>query len=436
MSTGDQTAYIRSKVAERGTQKPATFMRDGFDSWAESSAPAREGGLEKEAAPYSGSGRSSISKKYIDDSQMVHGGSMHGGAISAQDFVALVPKLFEFYNQVKDWTALVKEDLRSPEVPAKYQATAKTIADTLQSIGLGKPPNVALHDACMKHMPPRTGKVGGAATWQEWMDKTGKQLKAAYNWFLANKPAIHFLLKMKSINPPGYDYAAQLERAMTSVGLGRRMGGAYPELGLFKEEAFTGPAKYIYNSSGTKRSLNPLYGGASCSCSTSGRKVGGMMSADQMAAAARAAMEQVKSKARAAEGVVSPNVRSLVAKAQAAEQKARAKVGGMSMSNAATAARLAYKYGGAYTGMFGETYGETAPVSSSRSAPRRMKADSFDGPASGGPPTAQEARLMEMARQMGGRKPSARGAIVKKVMQEQGLSLPQASKYVKQNGLY
>ena len=36
----------------------------------------------------------------------------------------------------------------------------------------------------------------------------------------------------------------------------------------------------------------------------------------------------------------------------------------------------------------------------------------------------------------GGKKPSARGAIVKKVMREQGLSLPQASKYVKEHGLY
>jgi hypothetical protein len=36
----------------------------------------------------------------------------------------------------------------------------------------------------------------------------------------------------------------------------------------------------------------------------------------------------------------------------------------------------------------------------------------------------------------GGRKPSARGAIVKKVMQERGLTLPQASKYVKEKGLY
>ena len=42
-------------------------------------------------------------------------------------------------------------------------------------------------------------------------------------------------------------------------------------------------------------------------------------------------------------------------------------------------------------------------------------------------------------RKVGGRKtraPSARNAIVKKVMREHGLSLPQASKYVKENGLY
>jgi hypothetical protein len=35
-----------------------------------------------------------------------------------------------------------------------------------------------------------------------------------------------------------------------------------------------------------------------------------------------------------------------------------------------------------------------------------------------------------------GRKPSARGAIVKKIMKEKGLSLPMASKYVKEHGLY
>jgi hypothetical protein len=39
-------------------------------------------------------------------------------------------------------------------------------------------------------------------------------------------------------------------------------------------------------------------------------------------------------------------------------------------------------------------------------------------------------------KRVGGKKPSARGAIVRKVMKEQGLSLPQASKYVKDNNMY
>ena len=48
----------------------------------------------------------------------------------------------------------------------------------------------------------------------------------------------------------------------------------------------------------------------------------------------------------------------------------------------------------------------------------------------------ERARDATMKYVRGGRKPSARGAIVKKVMAEKGLSLPQASKYVKENGLY
>jgi hypothetical protein len=321
----------------------------------------------------------------------------------------------------------------------------------------------------MMHMMPRHGgaRIGGAG-WQEWFDKTGKQLKAAYNWFLANKSAIHYLLKMKSINPPGYDYASQLEKAMTSVGLGRhggRHGGAYDEMSMVKSAGPSGPDKFEgladkynslsgpaktkfeqqnkyaldlarehgllgnpsgndkfqgladkYNSlSGPAKTKfaqqnkyaldvarehgligNGRHGGASCTCSSGrhggrvGGRVGGMMSADQMAAAARAAMEQVKAKARSVEGKVIPHVQTMVAKAQALEQKARAKVGGM--------------HGGMYGGMYGGVYG------------------GVHGGRVGG--------------RVGGRAPSARGAIVKKVMAEHGLSLPQASKYVKEHGLY
>ena len=47
MSTGDQTQYIRSKMAERGSERGVSFMRDGFDRWAESETPARSGQMEK-----------------------------------------------------------------------------------------------------------------------------------------------------------------------------------------------------------------------------------------------------------------------------------------------------------------------------------------------------------------------------------------------------
>jgi len=361
MSTGDQTAYIRSKFAERGSMKTPKFMRDGFDAWAESSAPARDGGMEKEPAEMTGLGRDSIGEKYVGGTQM----SMQGG-VTAQDFISLVPKLFEWYEKVKSFTTVVKEDLRDPSMPVKYQPAAKTIANTLEMIGLGRPPHEALYESCMTHMSPRMGgSMHGGAGWQDWFNTVGKNLKSAYDWFLKNKPAIHFILKMKSINPPGKDYPAQLERAMTSVGLGRRHGGALVDdirNNIEKFNAQQADMVASINKSVGKNAMIPK---------------GGAMSAAQMQEAARRAMQEVKSRS---EGVVRPQVSALVAKA--AEVEAR---------------RAKNKKGGASCGCESEgSYG----------------------------------------RPVGGRKPSARGAIVKQVMREQGLSLPQASKYVKENGLY
>ena len=47
MSTGDQSQYMRAKMAERGTSQGVQFSQDGFDKWAESTAPARAGQVEK-----------------------------------------------------------------------------------------------------------------------------------------------------------------------------------------------------------------------------------------------------------------------------------------------------------------------------------------------------------------------------------------------------
>ena len=67
-----------------------------------------------------------------------------------------------------------------------------------------------------------------------------------------------------------------------------------------------------------------------------------------------------------------------------------------------------------------------------RAASERVRDASVSGMVTSAAKRARDA--MSVSR--GGRKPSARGAIVKKVMAEKGLSLPQASKYVKENGLY
>ena len=46
----DYTAYVRGQREERGKTQTGRFMKDGFDRWAESSAPARVGQAEKEPA--------------------------------------------------------------------------------------------------------------------------------------------------------------------------------------------------------------------------------------------------------------------------------------------------------------------------------------------------------------------------------------------------
>jgi hypothetical protein len=60
----------------------------------------------------------------------------------------------------------------------------------------------------------------------------------------------------------------------------------------------------------------------------------------------------------------------------------------------------------------------------------------YMGPSMGTAPKRPGTMRVVGGASCGGRKPSARGEIVKKVMREQGLSLPQASKYVKERGLY
>lgn len=79
MSTGDQTTYVRAKLAERNptgrNRKPATFMKDGFDRWAESTEPMRVGQMEKIAAEET---------------------NMSGGAMSIEDVIRYGKQAHQF----------------------------------------------------------------------------------------------------------------------------------------------------------------------------------------------------------------------------------------------------------------------------------------------------------------------------------------------------
>jgi hypothetical protein len=86
----------------------------------------------------------------------------------------------------------------------------------------------------------------------------------------------------------------------------------------------------------------------------------------------------------------------------------------------------------------------SAPAPSQPSRPSQPSAPAPAPPSSGATPpagmTAKERKIWEQQqaqmRGRGKRKPSARNELVKRVMREKGLNLAQASKYVKENGLY
>ena len=99
MSTGDQTQYVRSKIAERGSERGEHFMMDGFDRWAESSAPARAGQMEKtpaESQMESYGGAMTLSKaKRLQSMMSKHGGAIGGASISVGGIQIPIPEFID-----------------------------------------------------------------------------------------------------------------------------------------------------------------------------------------------------------------------------------------------------------------------------------------------------------------------------------------------------
>lgn len=150
MSTGDDTLYLRSKLATRrgrpdyggpGGQwsSPPQFMKDGYVKWAESTRPAREGGAEKIPA----------------EKQMPR----KGGA----DILQVVDDMTKFYEQAKVYAPKVKSLLRNKTVQGKiakgkYAPQMNKIAEYMDMVGLGH----------MKHDKAMCQRVGGSKSFQEY----------------------------------------------------------------------------------------------------------------------------------------------------------------------------------------------------------------------------------------------------------------------------
>ena len=164
MSTGDQTAYLRSKLATRrkmldyggpgGQWSSPHFARDGFQHWAESSAPAREGGSEKTPAM----------KEMPKEKR--------GGDVIS-DVSAMVTKMTDFYNQVKEKTPILKTLLRDPTAQKiAKKALGSSIGDVMNDIakymemvGLGH----------MTHDREMVRRVGGSKSFKEWAKEEAKE---------------------------------------------------------------------------------------------------------------------------------------------------------------------------------------------------------------------------------------------------------------------
>lgn len=424
MSTGDNSAYIRSKLAERGVSAPVQFMKDGFDKWAESNAPARAGQVEKIAAEPSGGfhgGAMTVSQakhmfkkigseaKHLMKKLHLVGGNRTIWGFELSDTIDQAAdwavKLSEGYLQIKDVLDKFLSDLdrqiikntdySGPDADSddkallEFAKTLKTYFDKWKAL-LSTIEAIAkfIKDNLGQPAPSGSGLRGGASYTETWnnfvtyVEKKFNDLKDLMMWFFEHRVEVYGLLRtLDSLQPLGKTIADVLEPifgkptkkilSSTPTGSGKKL-----TLQFF--------VKMNKKHSGSKHKMS---GGKKCSCHHGG---------------------------------VNPFPSSISTQHDAS--LGMGKHGGKNSKGSTSLMELLGKPSevvvesvGGKRRVGGASYGGIRP-------PRPMPGSDYAPDYSGSA--------------YGGKKPSARGAIVKKVMHEKGLSLPQASKYVKEHGLY
>jgi hypothetical protein len=523
MSTGDQTEYVRGKLAQRGSYPAAKFMRDGFDEWAESETPARVGQMEKEPAEtqmanYGGAMNLSKAKRVL------YGGMSDrrvGGAIEVPEVVQKAineaKKLINLWRSVSSWLDAFMSDLQDqiiddPESSADLVKVATTILQKLKDLKAYKDilDDVASLAGSVGLGRNRSKLRGGAITIAD-VGNYAQQIGKLYGWFSRNKKNLTQILRLKSLQPYGKQLLDAVNPIFALVGLGG--------VGQFETRYVPCTSKGLFGEcvgSFETRKVGGRKKSDECCCDS---MHGGMMSAGQYEKAARAtrisgavsdavaegamlearrqaykqgttakkALQAAKKQAEEATSAAVAAAANAAKKSLGPSGKGRRRGGqepervlepGMSwapvdidprmyaprskeekeeIKRALIEAKLKYGsrarvVGGAFP-WEGEYYAQPAM------GVRMGVEEPYMLPPRGDEPTAQQKKrieeeladfqlerdnMEEMGRQMGmegrrigGRKaPSARGAIVKQVMREHGLSLPQASKFVKEHGLY
>ena len=491
MSTGDQSGYMRAKMAERGTSQGVQFMRDGFDNWAESTTPARAGQVEKmpaETQMQNTGGAMSVAKAKRLAKKMgiitYSDGAMCGGrSFLGVEIPDIVEKAIEYGEKILNFALLVEKKLPEiqeaiqdeiidneddPSITAQDRKMAKAFLPLVASL---KPYLATLKNikAFPDQIKSALGSVGvggnlrGGATAAErfkqavdFLQKAYTKLKTYIDYLTTNGKFLLQLLKLRPLQPIGNEILDKIKPILGLVGLGRKSRKAKCECSD-SEEYHGGRVVYHegvevpgrFNRGGTRSPNDRGY-------------VRGGFGFDFGQLPGFGPQKQIGYSGDSGEpqqGLMmgGPGMQESVYMGEPGKQMGYSGVsmiGGPGMQEYSAPMRPSNE------GRIEEIRQKMMRIKDSNmsSAKKEEALEVLEkeirglmskggrtifhynkGPSSRGGKTIYQSTMSSSkgpSRPVGGRKPSARGEIVKKVMKEKGLSLPQASKYVKENNLY
>lgn len=397
MSTGDQTSYIRSKLEERNPRhhmrKPAQFMKDGFDRWAESTEPMRVGQMEKIAA---------------EETKMAS-----GGAMSFQDVLRYGQQAHQFG---KTHGKTLKHVART--YGGEYGAKAADIATML---GYGA-------HGTHKGMPRKTARRAYEGLGGDGVSLAQVLEGVSRGHHLAKTHAPRAKAVARHVGVP------KVAEAIEYLGYGGD-GVSLQDVLHYGKQAHQFGKTHGSTIKKLARTYGGEYGAKAADVATMLGYGDGMGGDGSLMSAALWSRHHQK-KARGGDGMLIP-----AAAAYAAHHMRKRKGNGDGMLIPAAAAYAAHhvrkhKKGGilplapaliaaapylasAATGIAAGVYGERGVQALKKKIARNYISEHSVGRGDGAK-----------------RKPSARNVIVRQVMAERGCSLPEASSIVKREGLY